>query len=46
MNIFEIEREAGYYDVSGTYFAIRRKPAWLHRLAVRWILGWKWRDAE
>jgi len=37
---------AGFYDIGGLFLEVRRKPWWIHRLAVRLILGWIWRDAH
>ena len=35
----------GSYELRGVGFYLTVKPCWFHRLMVRWILGWKWRDA-
>ena len=37
----------GYYElggVSGIRFALSKRPNWLHRLGVRIVLGWIWKD--
>lgn len=37
---------AGYLDiVDGFSIATSARPNWLHRLAMRLVLGWKWRQA-
>ncbi|MDP3939859.1 MAG: hypothetical protein Q8R92_17210 [Deltaproteobacteria bacterium] len=41
---------AGYYRMSGyarggsVLFAAHTKPGWLHRVAVKFVLGWNWVD--
>ena len=38
----------GYY-IGGKYgigFLLTQRPAWWHRMMMRFFLGWEWRDAE
>lgn len=29
----------------GVGFTLSRRPRWLHRVAMRYVFGWEWRDA-
>lgn len=34
----------GFYVMGNMHFGLTTKPSRFHRLMVRLILGWKWRD--
>ncbi|WP_372356941.1 hypothetical protein ACCP99_08075 [Xanthomonas sp. NCPPB 3443] len=46
IKLVEPVRHAGYYVIGINFkIALLKKPSWLHRIAVRVVLGWKWEEA-
>lgn len=45
----DVPKVAGTYWIGGVSvgvgFSLKRRPAWLHRLAMRIVFGWEWVDA-
>jgi len=45
----ESPRAVGTYWIGGVHVGLgvhmARRPAWLHRIMMRWLLGWVWVDA-
>ena len=43
-------RMAGAYWIGGVSrgvgFCLERRPLWLHRVTMRAVFGWEWRDAD
>jgi hypothetical protein len=36
----------GQYCIGGvTYFPVRKKPRWLTRFLMKYLLEWEWKDA-
>ncbi|HZO54902.1 MAG TPA: hypothetical protein VFB63_19500 [Bryobacteraceae bacterium] len=46
----EFAKPAGAYWIGGVHVGLGvqmpKRPHWLHRLAMRWVFGWEWRDAD
>lgn len=45
MGFLRMTKWAGYYDIDGTKFPVRKKPRWLTRFLMKHLLEWKWEDS-
>lgn len=43
--IWEPPPAAGYYEIGGNFhFHMEKRPRWIARVLMAWLLDWKWHD--